>query len=51
VFIVSSVRIRPFDGGLDSVITNLPTTVGALSVETRDAGGAIVRQRVRRAGR
>ncbi len=28
VFIVSPVRIRPSDGGLDSVITNMPTTVG-----------------------
>ena len=27
VFIVSPVRIRPSDGGLDSVITNMPTTV------------------------
>jgi hypothetical protein len=28
VFIVSQVRIRPSDGGLDSVITNMPSTVG-----------------------
>ena len=28
VFIASPVRIRPSDGGLDSVITNMPTTVG-----------------------
>ena len=28
VFIVSPVRIRPSDGGLDSVITNMPSTVG-----------------------
>jgi hypothetical protein len=27
VFIASPVRIRPSDGGLDSVITNMPTTV------------------------
>lgn len=27
VFIVSPVRIRPSDGGLDSVITNMPSTV------------------------
>jgi hypothetical protein len=28
VFIASPVRIRPSDGGLDSVITNMPSTVG-----------------------
>jgi hypothetical protein len=28
VFIVSPVRIRPSDGGLDSVITGMPSTVG-----------------------
>ena len=32
VFIASPVRIRPSDGGLDSVITNMPSTVGVAGI-------------------